>query len=412
MPELPNLLEALQRAPLTLLIPFISAFVGWFTNVVAVRMMFEPVEFVGLRPPLGWQGIVPANAIRLADTGLKLVTQRLLNIIEVFRDFDPEVFVEAEEDQLHALATRLVEETAAKRFPAMWEKMAPPIRQQMIAMVEAEVRKLSVDVLTDARDHIDELLDVQRIVHKALLADKALMGRIFQTVGTAEFVFIKRSGAYFGFAFGLVQLLVWLWFPAWWILPFFGFLVGYATNWVALRLIFEPREPRRYGPFVVHGLFHRRQKQIAVEFAAIMTRRILTPGNTFHELSTGSGREALLAMVRVRTDELIERYRKHPMAAPLFAAAGAGVVEADMQAMVERELFRPQGLLYAFADKSEEIRETLASRMAVMDAEAFENVLRPAFKADEWKLILAGAVLGLGAGIMQVVWLFGDALTR
>jgi hypothetical protein len=46
-------------------------------------------------------------------------------------------------------------------------------------------------------------------------------------------------------------------------------------------------------------------------------------------------------------------------------------------------------------------------RMSVMAADDFEGVLRPAFKQDEWKLILAGAVLGLGAGILQIVFLFG-----
>jgi outer membrane protein TolC len=33
---------------------------------VAVKMMFYPVHFVGLKPFLGWQGIVPANAENLA----------------------------------------------------------------------------------------------------------------------------------------------------------------------------------------------------------------------------------------------------------------------------------------------------------------------------------------------------------
>ncbi len=41
-----------------------------------------------------------------------------------------------------------------------------------------------------------------------------------------------------------------------------------------------------------------------------------------------------------------------------------------------------------------------------------EGVLRPAFQQDEWKLILAGAVLGATAGILQLVYIFGDAMER
>jgi len=47
---------------LYLSIPFISGFIGWITKVVAVRMMFSPIEFVGIKPYLGWQGIVPRKA--------------------------------------------------------------------------------------------------------------------------------------------------------------------------------------------------------------------------------------------------------------------------------------------------------------------------------------------------------------
>ena len=63
-----------------------------------------------------------------------------------------------------------------------------------------------------------------------------------------------------------------------------------------------------------------------------------------------------------------------------------------------------------FAAKAVDIRGELNERMKALDAESFEGVLRPAFQQDEWKLILAGAVLGLGAGVAQLVWLFGEQL--
>ena len=59
-----DLLSRIQDNPIVLLIPLISAIVGWFTNVVAIKMMFHPVEFVGIPPYLGWQGVIPANALR------------------------------------------------------------------------------------------------------------------------------------------------------------------------------------------------------------------------------------------------------------------------------------------------------------------------------------------------------------
>merc|ERR1719445_2653555 len=46
------------------LIPFIAAFVGWFTNWVAVQMMFYPINFVGI--PIYRVPEVPLGFFRMA----------------------------------------------------------------------------------------------------------------------------------------------------------------------------------------------------------------------------------------------------------------------------------------------------------------------------------------------------------
>ena len=57
-----------SRPSAYLLIPAVAAFVGWFTNYLAVQMIFYPIKYRGIplwrwdEQPLGligWQGIVP-----------------------------------------------------------------------------------------------------------------------------------------------------------------------------------------------------------------------------------------------------------------------------------------------------------------------------------------------------------------
>lgn len=395
---------------LTLTIPLIAGVVGWFTNVLAVKMMFHPVEFVGIKPFLGWQGIVPANALRLAGTGLKLVTSQLLKVPELFEDFNPTSFVDEHGARIRELTRKSIADKATEHFPQMWNALSPQIKEQVFALAESEVMKMSADVMEHAAEHIEELLDVEQVVTDAVVADKELMNRVFLTVGSKEFKFIEVSGFYFGFLFGLVQFGVWLLFPAVWVLPVFGFLVGYVTNWLALKLIFEPRLPKKYGPFTVQGLFHKRQVAIAKEFSEIVSLKVFTASNLFQEFSKHGSREAMMEMVRTKAEALIDRYKSNPMAAMMMKPDIVAQLQADLLADVESEMYRDGGMIYAFTDKSEDIRQKLVERMAVMDPEGFENVLRPAFKQDEWKLILAGAVLGLAAGIVQLVTMFADSV--
>ncbi len=61
----------------------------------------------------------------------------------------------------------------------------------------------------------------------------------------------------------------------------------------------------------------------------------------------------------------------------------------------------------AFADQSERIRSQLETNLRALDPGEFSGVLRPVFQKDEWKLIVAGGVIGTIIGAVQVVVLFG-----
>lgn len=387
-----------------LTIPLVAAIIGWFTNWVAIKMMFYPIDFVGIKPYVGWQGIIPANAVRLARTGLELVTTSVLKIPQLFDDFDPKALVESEAGKLNALVRTALEQKAKEQLPQMWAALSPQIREQVFQVAENEVKQMSVEVFAAAAADIETLIDVKRIVTDAVKRDKQLMNETFLHVGKQEFKFIEYSGFWFGLVFGVPQLLLWLIFPANWTLPAFGFVVGYATNWLALYLIFEPKLPRKFLGVTVQGLFHRRQKEIAKEFANVVSERVFNNGNLFLEISTGEPRAKLMAIVNNKADALIARYQNHPMAAMIMKPELVGQLKADLLRDVEAEMFRPGSLVQHFVDKSERIRNVLAERMAVMEPTAFENVLRPAFKQDEWKLIIAGAVLGLAVGAFQVTW--------
>lgn len=66
-----------------------------------------------------------------------------------------------------------------------------------------------------------------------------------------------RSTCHVAFSFAIrcsvahVQALVYFFYKGAWVLPAAGFLVGYGTNWVALKLIFEPAHPKNFGCFTL-----------------------------------------------------------------------------------------------------------------------------------------------------------------
>ncbi len=394
---------------LALLIPLISAFIGWATNVVAVQMMFYPVEFFGVRPFLGWQGIIPANARKLAKTSTDLITEKLINLKMIFEDFDAGGFSKHLDPAIDEMTDQILAETGEKYGGAMWEHMDEPQRLIVRGILRAEVKQVVVQIIADMGEQIEDILDLTDIVVDAAERDKALIGQMFQRVGRHEFAFIKRSGAYFGMLFGIVQLGAWLLYPVWWVLPAFGFFVGYATNWLALKLIFEPAEPMRVGPFVFQGLFHKRQQQVAEQFATLVSGDILNPDNMVRRMVDGKTGEALFAIVDARVSALLDKFQSNPMSSAMVPSDAWPTIRTEVKQRVRDEIPKPGGFLHTFTSQAVDVYGELFERMSALDSESFEGVLRPPFQHDEWKLIVAGAALGAGAGVLQIIFLFGDS---
>ncbi|MDT7705315.1 MAG: hypothetical protein QOG20_922, partial [Pseudonocardiales bacterium] len=70
--------------------PVLAAVIGYVTKILAIEMMFKPVEFVGRPPILGWQGIVPRRAARMASIACDTMTSKLISPGEIFERLDAE----------------------------------------------------------------------------------------------------------------------------------------------------------------------------------------------------------------------------------------------------------------------------------------------------------------------------------
>ena len=72
-------------------IPVIAALIGWTTNWLAIKMTFYPLEFIGKPPLLGWQGIIPSKARKMAAISVDATISKIGTVREIFQQIDPKV---------------------------------------------------------------------------------------------------------------------------------------------------------------------------------------------------------------------------------------------------------------------------------------------------------------------------------
>ena len=371
-------------------IPCVAAFVGITTNWMGVKMLFYPIEYLGLdwkRWPdtpyglFGWQGVVPTKTEHMAKRLVVIVTEKLLSLQEAFGRLEPA--------ELTRLLLPAVQAQITEDCGVAWSKALAPLLPFLLHYL-----------LTQLREEIDSCLNLQSIVLDAFVRDKVVLVDLFQKVGRVELEFLVNSGFGFGFLLGLAQMAAWAAAPAAWTLPVAGALVGYVTNWIAIKLLFEPAEPVNVGDlFVIQGLFESRQIEVSDEFGAFMERRVLNSHALLEDLADGGANGDLYKFLR--------RHLPYPIPSHILEAAVAAVAK-----VAQRPLEYPE--VHAYVGTQLDIANTLSSRLKKLNPTEFEDLLHPVFQEDEITLIATGGVLGLVAGGAQtrLGWGGKEALFR
>ena len=195
----------------------------------------------------------------------------------------------------------------------------------------------------------------------------------------------------------------------WWLLPLLGVVIGYVTNWVALWMIFEPPEWRRFGPLRWQGLFVRRQREVANVYASIVADDILTVAEFGNELLYGPALGPHPGADRVRDAARDRSRRGTARVRPSGWPSASREYDAIREAFASEPIESVLGTLTdpsSAARRATTMRKLIAERMRKMAPRDFAEMLRTATREDEWLLLLHGAVLGFAGGLVHLA-IFG-----
>jgi uncharacterized membrane protein YheB (UPF0754 family) len=410
-------------------VPFVTGVIGYVTNWTGVLMLFYPVHFKGIRAHwlqrvsrllpyklrqipgvmvggIGWQGIVPSRAAKMGSLAVDSGISKIGTPSEFFKELDPEKIAQQIVASTSGDIREIVDRVMEREQPELWRELPTQVKEMIHRRVQSQLPEVVHELTTQIGDHIEQLVDVKLMVIKRF--DPELANRVFLDMGQRELKFIQNFGFVFGFVLGIPVALLTHFVTFWWLLPVLGVAVGYVTNWAALWMIYEPPEPRRIGPFRVHGLFIRRQYDVAEVYARIVADEILTVSEFAGELLNGPQSDRTRALIessmRPALDRAVGPARRAVQVAigsreyeSIRHAFATEPVEHMMEPLTDPEFSRTQ---------STAIRKLITERIRAMAPSEFADLLRTATKEDEWLLLLHGAVLGLAGGLIHLA-IFG-----
>lgn len=187
-------------------------------------------------------------------------------------------------------------------------------------------------------------------------------------------------------------------------LPLICALIGWGTNYLAIKMLFHPRRPWKLGLFTVQGVFPRRQKALARRLGEMIENNLIS-----HEDVTGIIEDPEFAS---RLDGVVEEYVDtfireklgtiHPMVGMFLNDSMIPKIKGLMMDHL-RDLI--PGLLGQAAYEIEDrlhFGEMVCRKIEDFSLDQLERMLF-SIMSREFKFIeLTGAVLGLIVGCFQI----------
>ena len=192
--------------PILLLLPVIASLIGWFTNYLAVKMLFHPripFHFLGI----SIQGVFPKRQNQLAEKLGKLVAEELFSIQEVTLKLKELATSEESMDLVGKRIEKTIREKLVKSFPMLAMFLTDDMIEKVTNLFKAELQDFLGESAQDIGNKLEESLDIKELVREkveAFSSDK--LEEILFSIMRKEFRFIEMIGAVIGFLIGCVQV--------------------------------------------------------------------------------------------------------------------------------------------------------------------------------------------------------------
>lgn len=182
-----------------ILIPTLSALIGWLTNWIALKSIFKPYKPINLFF-FKFQGVIPKRK--------KIITKKISQTISEYLISHQDLIYEfRKEENIEKIKKRVIpifREKILSAVPTMLKPMAEPLIESILLK---ESREIILKIGDELFKHFEETIDIEKLIEEKLNAYSTKnLEKIIYKIAKTEFKHIEKLGAIIGFLIGLIQI--------------------------------------------------------------------------------------------------------------------------------------------------------------------------------------------------------------
>jgi uncharacterized membrane protein YheB (UPF0754 family) len=186
--------------------------------------------------------------------------------------------------------------------------------------------------------------------------------------------------------------------------PLIGALTGWVTNWIAVKMLFHPKEPKNFLLFKVQGVFPKRQKVMAEKLGHIVASELLSIDDLVEKMKSIENKD-VLGFVEKKVDDFIDvkLIASMPMLAMFLNDDLKNKIRTTLLAEITEVI---PGVIDSYADKLKnqiDIKSIVYDKVVNFSSDKLEDILYAIMKKEFKFIELLGGILGFVIGLIQLI---------
>lgn len=189
-----------------------------------------------------------------------------------------------------------------------------------------------------------------------------------------------------------------------WLQPVIAAFTGWFTTWLAIKMLFHPRNPIRFMGISIQGVFPKRQQQVAEQLGRIVAKELIHFDEIAAQLQDPAMLKGLTPTIEKHLDHFLSVKLKEKL--PVISMfVGEGTLTKIKEGMLEEiELLLPDIInKYTSSLSSKiDIEKMVTDKVAGYSSDKLEQILEGVMKKEFWFLEIVALILGLLIGLIQM----------
>lgn len=187
-------------------------------------------------------------------------------------------------------------------------------------------------------------------------------------------------------------------------IPFISAFIHWLTIWMALKLLFHPRQPKRFLGLTLHGVFPKRQRQIAESLGKIVGQELLSFEDIERTITNPANVQRILPLAEEHIDNFLRNKLKESMPMISMFIGDKTITQLKTVFMQELEELFPVIMKNYVANLKNDLdlERIVVDKIANFSSDRLETMLNQILTKEFRFVEVIGAALGFFIGLLQI----------